>query len=544
MGAIFSMKTDITPNKTVLFLALLFVTASYFGLDHHYKSRAKDVIFTMVNSSSEAIKFNDFMHFSKTLKNVMSKEPYIKAVQIFDKEFRMLIHFGQEIDSANEYHKFDNRRTQLIHRGPLEYAIKYMFVNDSDLIMLAFLEDDDRYFTLSIMVAIIFTLFGFIYFLCWRLDIDNLNSQAAKHALDLMSCGFHEMKQTVELLRILQMQLASNEVIFRNQMYTKVFSKDFKKNMIAVDSMMSILKLTNKNKDDYKNYRADLKQIVYDCVNTYKNPSKNIDIKYEHTSKLNLSNDILYATIGNLIKNAYAYSDSLIWIRTAESNGWLTFSIANTGKVIPKEKQKAILKPGVALKGQTGLGLHICHTWCKRIGARLSLESTNTATQFALMFPVSRTVRNQLLRKIPVSSEYPDPFRGSKENVVLKVIPPVPEDKVVAVIDDIETFRVSICEQISGFCKIAEHFENMDLFLDQLKDDPDKFNYILIDRHGNGFDAVRDRFPDSCKYYGYQGKIILYSSDIPDIEALEYKNQGFDYIVKKGHQIDWAAYLQ
>ena len=117
-------------------------------------------------------------------------------------------------------------------------------------------------------------------------------------------------------------------------------------------------------------------------------------------------------------------------------------------------------------------------------------------------------------------------------------------EKKVAVIDDLETFRISICEQISEFCSGTEHFENIDLFLDQVRDNPQRFNYILVDRHGHGFDAVRDRFPDSCKYYGYKGKIILYSSDISDLEEPEYRAKGFDHFVKKGQQIDWESYLQ
>ena len=38
-------------------------------------------------------------------------------------------------------------------------------------------------------------------------------------------------------------------------------------------------------------------------------------------------------------------------------------------------------------------------------------------------------------------------------------------EKRVAVIDDIKTFRVSICQQIEGLVDASEHFENMDIFL-------------------------------------------------------------------------------
>ncbi|MCB9228524.1 MAG: HAMP domain-containing histidine kinase [Deltaproteobacteria bacterium] len=536
------MEKDITPKKTILFLAVMLSVSSYFALDHHYKSRAKDVIFTMINSSSELIKVNDFIQFSSNLKNVMSKEPYIKAVQIFDREYRRLINLGDEIDAASDYHRFNDERIQLIHKGPLEYAIKYIFQNDSDLIMITFLEDDDRYLNLFIMVVIIFVLFGFIYFLCQRLDIDNLNSRAARHAMDLMSCGFHEMKQTVELFRILQTQLSCNEVTFRNPSYKDIFAQDFKKNMIAVDSMMSILKLTNKNGLDGKTYKTDLKQIIEDCIDTYQNQHKSMDVKYEHRSKLRLPEDILYATIGNLIKNAYTYSDSLIWIRTTESADGLTFSIANTGKMIPREHQKAILKPGIALKGQTGLGLHICQTWCKRIAVKLRLESTNTATQFSLTFPAAHLLVPSRAQATVRNTPAPEPAETNPATESAASVKSQ-EEKVVAVIDDIETFRVSICEQISELCNATEHFANMDMFLDQLKDSPKKFNYILIDRHGDGFDAIRDRFPDSCRYYGYQGKIILYSSDIPEMNESEYRAKGFDYLVRKGQQINWAYYL-
>ncbi|MFK7822718.1 MAG: sensor histidine kinase [Oligoflexales bacterium] len=524
------MDKEITPKKTILFLTILLSITSYFGLDHHYRTRAKDVVFTIINSSGELIKVNNFMQFGGTIKFVMSREPFIKSVFLYDKDYRKLLNFGDEVDISTEFHNFNHEQIQILNRGPLAYTIKYVFNNDSDIIMVAYLHDDNRFLTLFIMVSVIFALFGIIYIVCQRLDFDNLNAQAAKHALDLMSCGFHEMKQTVELFRCLQENIVNGEVTFNNQNYEKMFVHDFNRNMISVDSMMSILKLTNKRAYQ-NNCETDLNQVIDACIETYRTKGKSIDIKFNHSTKLTLSNDILYATFGNLIKNAYTYSDGLIWIRTSEVSKYLVFTIANTGKEIPKEKQKAILKPGVALKGQTGLGLHICDMWCKKIGAKLSIESNHAATQFTIKIPLQQHVIQSIKKEVVEK-------KGNLSYLKTRTT------KKVAVIDDVETFRVSICKQIARYGCSAENFENMDIFLDNLKNDPSQFNYILIDRHGNGFDAVKDRFPDSCRYYGYQGKIILYSSDIPDVSQEELKLKGFDFAVKKGQQINWVQFLQ
>ena len=529
------MEKEITPKKTILFLTIFLSIASYFALDHHYRTRAKDVFFTIINSSGELIKVNNFLQFGGTIKFVMSREPFIKTVLLFDQDYRRLLSFGNEVEISNEYHRFNSDNFQILSQGPLAYTIKYAFHNDSDIIMVGFLHDDNRFVTLFIMISMIFLLFGFIYIACQRLDFDNLNATAAKRAIDLMSCGFHEMKQTVELFRILQQNIVSNEVEFKNVKYGKIFINDFNKNMISVDSMMSILKLTNRNSEQSIYAKTDLKEVIEACVETYKSNYKTINIRLDHVSALIFSNDVLYATIGNLIKNAYAYSDGLIWIRTSEKNNILSFSIANTGKPIPKERQKAILKPGVALQGQTGLGLYICDSWCRKIGAKLVLESNKAATQFTIHFPLLRKSKKVVENKVQ------DTALGHEidhENEAVEE-----ENKVVAVIDDIKTFRVSICDQLESYGCQAEHFEHMDIFLDLLKDDPKYFNYILIDRHGNGFDAVKDRFPDSCRYYGYTGRIILYSSDIPELNAEEFKSMGFDYIVKKGNRIEWDKYL-
>ena len=527
------MEKEITPKKSILFLTIIFSISSYFVLDHHYRTRAKDVVFTTVNSSAEFIKVNNFLQFGNTIKFVMSHESFVKSVILFDKDYRKLLNFGNVIDISNEFHNFNSDQVQILNRGPLSYTIKYDFRNDSNIILVAYLHDDHRFLTLFIMVSIIFLLFGFIYWVCQRLDIDNLNSRAAKHALDLMSCGFHEIKQTVELFRIFQESIASKDVVFKNSKYEKMFVHDFNKNMISVDSMMSILKLTNRKSSPTKGVETDLKEVIYACIDTYKQDDKRIDIKFDHRSKLNLSPDILYATIGNLIKNAYMYSDGLIWLRTTQTNHTLIFSIANTGKEIPKEKQKAILKPGVALKGHTGLGLHICDIWCKKIGAKLSLESNPAATLFVLTFPIKQNRKET------------KPTHKSRTNIKKPIQAPAVQKGIhVAVIEDVETFRVSICKQIEDFGCKTEDFENMDLFLDHLKSHPSKFQYILIDRHGNGFDAVKDRFPDSCRYYGYRGKIILYSSDLPDINSDELLMKGFDFSVRKGQKINWSRFIQ
>ena len=58
-------------------------------------------------------------------------------------------------------------------------------------------------------------------------------------------------------------------MIFKDTEYGKVFMKDFHSNMISIDSMMSILKLTNKKKFDKESDLVSLKEAVEECVQSY-----------------------------------------------------------------------------------------------------------------------------------------------------------------------------------------------------------------------------------------------------------------------------------
>ncbi|MFK7824420.1 MAG: ATP-binding protein [Oligoflexales bacterium] len=350
----------------------------------------------------------------------------------------------------------------------------------------------------------------------------------------MISLGFHEMKQYVAFTNELFKYIQSGK---NDAIKEQIFLKDYRHLNIGVESMMSIINIKNyesfENKKEVtkKNNAVELNEIVNSCVESYKKKGVKFEYIQNHKCLLLIRKDVLYAIVGNLIKNAFFFSNRLVWVTTEEKENSLAISVANTGKKIPKKKRKEILKPGIALNGQSGLGLHICNLWCEKINAQILLESTSVATEFKIVFPKKLILKEPNVlcatEDIPNFSEVKSDVQIIKKSIDL------------AVIDDIETFRIGLKSELTELGFNVLTFEDIDMFLDSIQEGKVNFDCVIVDRHGKGFDAAKDRFPESCKYYNFKGKIILYSSNVEEHQLEYYKSLGFDSTVSKSVSVDW-----
>jgi signal transduction histidine kinase/ActR/RegA family two-component response regulator len=75
-------------------------------------------------------------------------------------------------------------------------------------------------------------------------------------------------------------------------------------------------------------------------------------------------------------------------------NGMIEVTVWDNGTGIPAELVGEIFKPFFTTKPQgegTGLGLHICRQVVDRVGGAISVQTTNTGTQFVVRLPIMRS---------------------------------------------------------------------------------------------------------------------------------------------------------
>ena len=528
------MYGKLTPKKTIILIAIILLLISYIGIDYHYKTRSKDILLSTIHASEDLIKVNNFLEFSSNLHSAMLNQPIIKSTSLFDGDYRRLFHYGEDYRMERLDINFSEDKVLILNEGILKYALVYNFPTKSNFILVCSFYDDNRYIILLSLFSAIFLSFGVIFLVCTRFDIDNLNASAAKQAIGMISLGFHEMKQYVAFTNELFKYIQSGK---KDSLKERIFIKDYKHLNIGVESMMSIIniknydKLPSKNEVTKKPSAINLDDIVDSCVASYKKKGIKFEYIKNHKCLLLIRKDILYAIVGNLIKNAFFFSNRLVWVTTEETEKFAAISIANTGKKIPKNKRKEILKPGIALNGQSGLGLHICTLWCEKINAEIFLESTSVATEFKIVLP-----KKLILKESNVVSTSQNAKKCSERKFFN-------HDNMttvnLGVIDDIETFRIGLKSELTELGFNVSTFEDIDMFLDSIQEGNVSFDCVIVDRHGKGFDAAKDRFPESCRYYNFKGKIILYSSNVEDHQLEYYKSLGFDSTVSKSVSVDW-----
>ena len=210
----------------------------------------------------------------------------------------------------------------------------------------------------------------------------------------------------------LQTRCVSHEI--RNQvsiceMYSEIIKKHLEKTGYenqsvsnAIECIKKSLKIIGNSLIDLKSLnnfepkKCDLKALVEEGVrlsNAY-TQGKNIKIDcfVKNTAPILVDENKFLACVVNIIKNgieAIDY-DGFVQVIAEIKDSKAHIRISNNGKMISKEKQKAIFEEGFTTKETgSGLGLHICKTNLNAQNAELRLnKSTKAITEFEIIIPV------------------------------------------------------------------------------------------------------------------------------------------------------------
>ena len=225
----------------------------------------------------------------------------------------------------------------------------------------------------------------------------NINEEEKKNLEDLTQ----NLKRDEIIAK--RARLISHEI--KNQLsiidvYTKIAEKTCNNNEKIIDAAKIIyksIKNTTKLLNDLKTFsEADLNvynlsEIIEETSNSLKEManSENISLSVDLTPGLTviLDKDKFQNVLLNLIKNAIEAlkennkKNKYIEIRTKDTEGKISLTIANNGNMIKKETQKKIFDEGFTTKNEgSGLGLYICRQNLKEQFCELSLLKSTLAT--------------------------------------------------------------------------------------------------------------------------------------------------------------------
>ena len=110
--------------------------------------------------------------------------------------------------------------------------------------------------------------------------------------------------------------------------------------------------------------------------------------------------------------------------------------------------------------------------------------------------------------------------------------------KKIAVIDDEEFYRMFATSIFETQQIEVQTFSHTDDFITAcLAEGADSWDWILVDRFGETFDAVADKFAQGCRKVDFKGPIFLWSN----LNASESELEGFTAYLNKTDSLDWDA---
>lgn len=211
----------------------------------------------------------------------------------------------------------------------------------------------------------------------------------------------------------LQVRCVSHEI--RNhvsicEMYTEIIKKNLEREGLenqsvsnAIECIKKSLKIIStslldlKSINNFEPKKCDLKYLTEEGVRLSKAYTQGkqieIDCVIKSSAAIFVDDNKFLACVVNIIKNGIEAIDEKgkINVIAEVKDNSAHIKISNNGKMISKEKQKAIFEAGCTTKTTgSGLGLHICKTNLEAQKAELRLnKSTKALTEFEIIVPIS-----------------------------------------------------------------------------------------------------------------------------------------------------------
>lgn len=237
---------------------------------------------------------------------------------------------------------------------------------------------------------------------------------------DMMGIMGHELRTPMTVARgtaeLLLEKIKNNTNIdpaYLKEKLEKIFSSIIKEADL-IQTMLSTSHIDNA-KVNLQLSQFDLIELIEFAVTTFKKDAnaKNLKLSFIRPEKEipQIINDQcrVLEILNNLISNAIKYTnEGSVTVSVSEKNGFIEYSVKDTGIGIPKEEIKKIgkkfyrvnqyldEKKNIVRAGGTGLGLYVVKGLLKAMGGKLKIESEEgVGSTFTAIFPVIVKLKNK-----------------------------------------------------------------------------------------------------------------------------------------------------
>ncbi len=501
--------------RSSLIAAGILSAISVLIIDQAYRFHVKNSFMAIITANKNAIDLEDYFQALLATERFGEEYPSFQSTAFYARDKR--------VSGSSEWPEFlslDSSEHLLVKGNLLQgYTAYFRFQNKDYVLAQRFYHENAALYLAAIFILCIFASVLFL-FLTRRFDLDGAQKIRNDFAVSLGAKAIHFVKTHIHYANEVYKWLRE---LHQDGIEPNIDSalSGFEKSQIEMEGIRSILRIASFTKvQGYLNVEENIAALI-DC---YRNEKIVVQTYYGHQSLLHVDRDIFIATVGNLIKNACEYSFGLVWIKTEEHGDTFIISVSNTGEFLKVSKLRKIVGDGRSFEGSTGLGLSICQVWMEKIGGNLTIHSSMASNTFELAFPNKPAKRIKVEAKV----EPKEHFSGQHQRIAL--------------IEDLPSFQEKLKNQFADLGISLECFSDADSFFAFFEEKHSTIDAVVCDRHLLGFDSVRDRFPDACRYYGFTGKLILYTHDLSPAEN-KGANHQFDLVIQKDAKVDWREII-
>jgi len=308
-------------------------------------------------------------------------------------------------------------------------------------------------------------------------------AQSARYKSEFMANMSHELRTPLNSILLLSRLLADNKegnLSDDQSEYARIIQSSGKGLLALIDEILDLSKIeagkmTLEEEDVVLNEVAADMEALFKPVAEERGVSLHIALDDALPDSLTTDKMRLEQILKNLLSNALKFtregSVSLSVAPEKEAEGWVAFTVRDTGIGIPEDKQALIFEAFQQADGSTrrkyggtGLGLSISRELAKLLGGRLSLVSeVGVGSSFTLTLPLVRSEEQGAtasdafdMRSTPLPAKpLPVPIPRYVSPDVPESIPDdrgnlQPDDKVILIVEDDVAFARSLLDFTRG----------------------------------------------------------------------------------------------
>jgi signal transduction histidine kinase/CheY-like chemotaxis protein/CHASE3 domain sensor protein len=298
--------------------------------------------------------------------------------------------------------------------------------------------------------------------------------QSTRYKSEFLANMSHELRTPLNSILLLSRLLADNNehTMSSDQVeYARVIQSSGNGLLWLIDEILDLSKIES-GKMQLEYDRFQVKDMVNDLESVFRPLARDkqiellVDFKGDFPKTLETDRMRLEQILKNLLSNAIKFTAegavTLIVRKCPDKEGFVCFSVKDTGIGIPKEKQDLVFHAFQQADGSTkrkyggtGLGLSISKELVKLLGGELELTSEpGKGSQFTIRIPLGRSHELSLSEPKTVSETVvPDVPAEEQEYYVSDTIPASvsddrkkikPGDKVILIVEDDVNFAKSL----------------------------------------------------------------------------------------------------